>query len=774
MARARKAPDGDDVIDIAASLHGIFRGRTDDYALKTPDGYRPARKPLTVERIAAHIRGEQPIGIYQFEPGAEVVSFGAFDIDDHDGKMKFADVVAAAKKIAQSLEVEAAIDSVMFRSGGGRGIHVAFFFEEPVDARVVRQLMRKALRKVGLKDGAGKGGVGAGEVEIFPKQDKVKGDGYGNLIALPLARESVPLTADGKEVPRTEWLTWLQSAPKNPASRMSTAERESGDVTGTTSTDDAGGGCASDCLFIQHCRANATTLSEPLWHSLASNLAVMDDGGTAFHAISALDAERYAQDDAALKLQRAQTEAKPHRCTTIRERGFECPQLGGDGRCKIHGASAPAAFDDAGAKASIVAELNDMHAVVHLGGQTLIMRHGFDPALNRRRTDFESTESFAKWYRNRTIDGTPISKIWLDSPNRRQYEGVTFAPGEDHPGYYNLFQGFPIEAIPGDAGLFWNFVREVICSNNTQHFGYLRKWMAHLIQRPGELPEVAIVMRGLQGTGKGTFTTTLGKLVGQHYVEFAQMNQVVGRFNGHMKDALLVYANEAVWPGDKSAVGNFKAMVTDTHVAIEHKGKDILMLRNYRRLIVSSNEDWAVPRDLDDRRLFVLDISDRHKEDRPYFKAIHDQMDEAGLAALMHDLMAVDLSDFDPRELPPNKNGFDMKLSSADSVTKWWVDTLAGGRITASGRGSGWPDKITAEELHASYISWCDSQRVAHRESKPILMRSLRKLLSLGKTRQETNSLGGRERVYDLPALSTARKDFEQKAKHTGIPWDDL
>jgi hypothetical protein len=41
--------------------------------------------------------------------------------------------------------------------------------------------------KVGAK------GVGAGEIEINPKQDLINEGGYGNLVALPLAGKSVPL-----------------------------------------------------------------------------------------------------------------------------------------------------------------------------------------------------------------------------------------------------------------------------------------------------------------------------------------------------------------------------------------------------------------------------------------------------------------------------------------------------------------------------------------------------------------------------------------------------
>ena len=57
-------------------------------------------------------------------------------------------------------------------------------------------------------------------------------------------------------------------------------------------------------------------------------------------------------------------------------------------------------------------------------------------------------------------------------------------------------------------------------------------------------------------------------------------------------------------------------MITDPTFNIEQKGIDSIPISNYLRIFISSNEDWAVPIDSDDRRFVVLDLSDRHKQDR--------------------------------------------------------------------------------------------------------------------------------------------------------------
>ncbi len=40
------------------------------------------------------------------------------------------------------------------------------------------------------------------------------------------------------------------------------------------------------CLFIQHCKKNAKTLSEPDWYAMISNLALFEGGEDAIHKLS--------------------------------------------------------------------------------------------------------------------------------------------------------------------------------------------------------------------------------------------------------------------------------------------------------------------------------------------------------------------------------------------------------------------------------------------------------------------------------------------------------
>ena len=72
--------------------------------------------------------------------------------------------------------------------------------------------------------------------------------------------------------------------------------------------------------------------------------------------------------------------------------------------------------------------------------------------------------------------------------------------------------------------------------------------MAKAVQDPGERGEVALVMQGGQGTGKGIFAREYGKLWSQHFLPITHARHLVGHFNAHLQDAVVLFADEAFPP----------------------------------------------------------------------------------------------------------------------------------------------------------------------------------------------------------------------------------
>ena len=155
--------------------------------------------------------------------------------------------------------------------------------------------------------------------------------------------------------------------------------------------------------------------------------------------------------------------------------------------------------------------------------------------------------------------GQPKNKqaadFWIHSAQRRTYEQVIFAPGLEDPRYYNLWRGFAFSPSPGDWSLFRAHILENICASDESLYQYIFTWMADAVQNPSDRPGVALVFRGRQGTGKGVFCREFGSLFGQHFIHISQSRHLTGNFNNHLKDCLVLFADEAFWAGDKAGEG---------------------------------------------------------------------------------------------------------------------------------------------------------------------------------------------------------------------------
>jgi len=129
-------------------------------------------------------------GVCPIKEGESTVELAVFDLDDHNNETGWDGMKFACAKVYEHLQ-SLGCHPVAFRSTGGSGIHIYLIWDEPQDAYSVREFLRKAIEPLGFKPGAK--GVAHGQIEIFPKQDKVEMGRAGNQFILPLAGQSVPL-----------------------------------------------------------------------------------------------------------------------------------------------------------------------------------------------------------------------------------------------------------------------------------------------------------------------------------------------------------------------------------------------------------------------------------------------------------------------------------------------------------------------------------------------------------------------------------------------------
>ena len=279
-------------------------------------------------------------------------------------------------------------------------------------------------------------------------------------------------------------------------------------------------------------------------------------------------------------------------------------------------------------KAGVAAnELNEKYCVVCDNGKTRVLTFERQVQKVGKRTHeryvatFMRFEDFANFYLDEKIlvgnKPVPIGRWWLQAakaanPGKRKYDGIVFRPDEGAvvDGKLNLWRGFGVTEKQGDWSLMRQHIEEVLASGNADHATYIINWIAWAVQNPADRAEVALVFRGKKGTGKGTLGNTLVIIFGRHGTHISQKDHLAGKFNYHLRDACFLFADEAYWPGDKSAEGALKRLITEPDLFIEGKGQNAFPAPNLLHVMMASNEDWIVPAGENERRYAVFDVPD--------------------------------------------------------------------------------------------------------------------------------------------------------------------
>ncbi|MBS7698757.1 MULTISPECIES: primase-helicase family protein [unclassified Chelatococcus] len=433
-----------------------------------------------------------------------------------------------------------------------------------------------------------------------------------------------------------------------------------------------------------------------------------------------------------------------------------------------------------------IERMNEEFALVLMGSKAVV----FLEQPNAPIEDVQrvlTLDALRAWFANRwteivsndgKIKAITWATAWLSDRKRRSYRGIEFHPDKDNaPGtkdYLNLWSGFsvtPRKKKDGYAVLRDHMLNNV-CDGNETIFRWLFGFFAHMLQRPRERLGVAIVLRGLMGSGKTKLGEVMGSLIQRHYFLVDDPRYVTGQFNAHMATCLLLQADEAVWAGDKTAEGRLKGLVTSPIQQIEAKGVDPIRLKNYLRLIMTSNNDWVVPAGKDERRFCVLDINPRCAQNHDYFREMDAELDSGGREALLYDLLHFDLSSVDLRKIPRTSALLEQKIRSLDSVEMWWFERLMSGTSTRGGES--WLRVIPKSVLADDYIAVSDRVGVKRRAADTEVGMKLAKLVpGIITERSSWDGADGSQRrvwCWRLPSVEDCRASFEE-ALQQRVDW---
>ncbi len=428
-------------------------------------------------------------------------------------------------------------------------------------------------------------------------------------------------------------------------------------------------------------------------------------------------------------------------------------------------------------------ELNERFAVIgNMGGKCRIVEEVMDAGLGRTRLTKQSFEDFKNRFSHQEViigedsSGKPksmeVGKWWLKNSKRRQYEYIIFAPGKEVRSCYNMWKGFACESIPGNFEPFLDHIRRNVCGNNVVLFDYVMGWLARCVQYPDTTGEVALVLRGGKGVGKSFFAKQFGNLFGRHFLQVSNSSHLVGNFNSHLRDTIVLFADEAFFAGDKKHESVLKTLITENTIPIEAKGVDIETAPNYVHLIMASNSTHVIPASGDERRFCVLDVGKENQQDSKYFENLVEVMDNGGREGFLHYLLGYDLSEYNVRDVPKTDALQEQKLLSLSVEEEWWYQKLIEGRILA--RHGKWFSDIIKDDLRDDFIDNARRFNVTRRGTATSLGRFLNKMVPNLPQKQMTVEIEHvsadgyaymkKERKYHyiFPSVEVCREQWEE------------
>jgi len=309
-----------------------------------------------------------------------------------------------------------------------------------------------------------------------------------------------------------------------------------------------------------------------------------------------------------------------------------------------------------------------------------------------------------------------VSTIWQKSPARRTYYGVGIYPagrivgvGTPYVGpNLNEWAGFEYEKLKGmnttaedeaEAEFIETHIFEVLHDGDKKTCEYELDFWADLLQNPHEKPHVAIVRTGeLGGSGKDIIADLFhDRIIGPSHATSVQgTDGLTAKFNGHLAKSALCIGDEIAWQGDHGSVDKLKNETGTARRSMERKGMDRVIVPNFTRYILHTNNKTPVSVGPEDRRFLIAEAALTSKKfpdgkDSPAYAAYYKRLAVACrspsvVIAFVWRLLNRDLSKFNRYYAPHTAAKDELRLESLLAPERWIVDAaMQGGFIDKDG-----------------------------------------------------------------------------------------
>lgn len=374
--------------------------------------------------------------------------------------------------------------------------------------------------------------------------------------------------------------------------------------------------------------------------------------------------------------------------------------------------------------------------------------------FNIRTGRYVQKDRFSTHYANKFIDlGTaqkpkpvPLGQAWIQHHLRREATCILMAPNqpEDLPdGAINSWLGFDVEPTPGDIKPFIKLFKRQI--PNKQDRKYVLYWMANLFQNPAGRAFTSIVMWSrVQGTGKNLMWECIGNLFNDRHYTLVSQEVFDDSFTEWKANRVFVICDEVSSTEKRTTADRIKGWITSSSNAINTKNEPKFTQPNLIKYVFLSNHPDAVFLDDNDRRFFVVEVSQGRLPEQNAQEFVR-WRDGGGREALLYFLLNLDISNFNPMAPAPMSSAKQEMIEDNKSDFERWFENILNNINQTIGR-----EICSAEEISSQYKTTMGSNC----SSRTVTLH-LKKLGIKRLSKQAKLPTGKRVRIYALASLRT-------------------
>lgn len=275
----------------------------------------------------------------------------------------------------------------------------------------------------------------------------------------------------------------------------------------------------------------------------------------------------------------------------------------------------------------------------------------------------------------------PLAKRWLEWERRAEVQRLTYSPGKPrlYDGTYNVWPGWGVEPVKGDVSP-WVWLLDHIFKGKPKERKYFEQWCAYPIQNPGvKLFTYTMFWSPEHGTGKSFMAYCLKAIYGKNGIEIGNDALQAG-FNDWQENKQFVVGDEITAGDARMDADKLKRLITQPEVRVNQKFLPVYRVPDCINYIFTSNHPDGMFLEDRDRRGFIHRLPDE-KLSEDFWKTADRwlnknprQHDGPGPAHLMHHLMRIDLTDFNPSApAPMTAAKQEMILNGKSSLGMWVV-----------------------------------------------------------------------------------------------------